>query len=130
MTSLVSDAQLERYLSAFGVTMFADHDDDGIADTSVVDDCKTYGTSYVVGALSQRYTYANLVRSQMIVEITAIVVLRELCLRRGNGPPASLEMRYQELMREGGELDRIAKGHLALVDSDGNRIAQRNGSAP
>ncbi len=52
MTSLVSDAQLDRYLSAFGVTMFADHDDDGIADTSVVDDCKNYGTSYVVGALS------------------------------------------------------------------------------
>lgn len=130
MTSLVSDAQLERYLSVFGVTSFADHDDDGVADTSVVDDCKTFGTSFIVGWLSQRYTYANLVNSQMLPEITAIVVLRELCLRRGNAPPASLELRYQELVREGGDLDRIASGKLPLVDSNGNRIAQRNGGAP
>lgn len=117
-------------MSAAGIVSFADHDDDGVADDSVVSDCQTFADGLIVGILSPRYTAANVALASIIVEISAVVTLRELCLRRGNPPPASLEARYQEIMAEGGLIDRIAAGKVPLVNSDGVRIAQRNGFAP
>lgn len=130
MTSLCSTAQLERYFSAYGIVTYADHDANDVADTDVLEDCKTYATGYIVGALSQRYTYAQLVTSVIMVELSAVITLRELTLRRGNAPPASLEVKYQEIVAESGTLDRIASGKMPLVDTNGERIAQRNGYAP
>lgn len=130
MSSLVTDAQLERYFGVYGIASFSDHNDDGIEDSLVRDDCKTYATAFLVGALSQRFEYAKLTLSPLIPEICAVITLRELCLRRGNAPPASLEARYQEIVADHGMLDKIMSGKLPLVDSNGDRIAQRTGFAP
>lgn len=117
-------------MSAAGIVSFADHDADGVSDADVVGDCQTYADGYIVGILSTRYTAANVATASIIVEVSAVLTLRELCLRRGNPPPASLEARYQEIVSEGGMLDRIASGKLPLVDGNGDRVPQRNGFAP
>lgn len=130
MQPLVTDAQLERYFGVYGIVSFSDHNNDGIEDQLVRDDCKTYATAYIVGVLSQRFEYAKLATSPIIPELCAVITLRELCLRRGNAPPASLEARYQEIVAERGLLDRIASGKIPLVDTNGNRIEQRAGFAP
>jgi hypothetical protein len=96
----------------------------------VRDDCKTYATAFIVGALAQRYAYEDLRHSQIMPEVAAVVTLRELCLRRGSAPPASLEGRFQEIVAERGLLDRIVSGKMPLVDSNGERIPQRSGYAP
>lgn len=127
---LVTDEQLERYMSAYGIATFADHDDDGDADADVLPDCKTYANGFLVGKLSQRYPYASLASAVIMPEIAAVVTLRQLCTRRGNAPPASLEARYQEIVARDGLLDEIIKGLLPLVDSAGDRLAERGGFAP
>lgn len=125
-----TDAQLDGYMSAYGVISFADHDQDGTSDANVVDDCKTYGFGYLTSRLVQRYTAAILATVPMIAEVAAIIVLRELCLRRGNAPPASLEMRYQEITQQGGLLDQIVMGKLLLVDLNGLPVRMANGNTP
>ena len=122
MASLVSDGQLERFFSAYGLVVFSDHDDDGTSDTDVIADCKTYATAYFVGALADRYTYAQLASAAITFELVAVITLRELCLRRGNAPPASLEARYKEIVNEKGLIDRIRSGAVPLVDSSGERV--------
>ena len=112
------------------MSTWADHDRDGVSDDNVIEDCQTYGTSFIVGKLSKRYSLAQLVRSGMMVELSAVVILRELCLRRGNIPPQSLEFRYQEITQKDGMLDQIVAGTLQLVDENGNVIGGKRGLAP
>lgn len=130
MTPLSTVAQKERYFSRYGIATFADHDRDDVADDSVLSDCSTYATSVLVGMLSTRYTLDNLRLSEMLVEIDCIIAIRELCLRRGNSPPKSLEFRYQELLGPGGLIDKIRSGQLQLVDSNGDLIRSKGRYSP
>lgn len=130
LTSLVTDAELDRYMSAYGVVSWADHDEDGTSDTLVVDDCKTYGTAFIVSKLVQRYTFAIMQTAPILVEICAVIVLRELTLRRGNPPPASLEMRYQEIVAKDGVLDQIANGRMLLTDENGLPVRMSTANTP
>lgn len=130
MTPFASDAVLARYLSEYGIISWADHDQDGVADPNVLEDCKTYAMGLLVGRLSPRYTYAVLLTVPMMEEVFSILCLRELTLRRGNPPPASLEMRYQEIMAKDGLLDDIVSGRLPLVDDNGNPIRLKNSNIP
>ena len=127
MTNFASDAVLQRFMSVYGIATYADHDGDGNADTGVLDDCKLYSVSMIAGQLADKYSFASLQQSPLMIEIDAVITLRELCLRRGNAPPASLEFKYQEFTGEKGTLERIATGKLKLVDGNGERIAQRSG---
>lgn len=127
--TLVTDAELDRYMSAFGVVVFADHDDDGVSDDEVVNDCKTYATGTILGRLSKRYLPSIIASATIMPEIAAIVTLRTLCLRRGNQPPSSLEGAYHDIVDQGGILDEIVSGKLVLVDADGNPLAQKLGKA-
>jgi hypothetical protein len=118
-------------MSQYGITSFADHDQDGTADVSVLDDCKTYGHGFLLGMLVQRYSVTSLGSSLIIPEIECVIILRELCLRRGNPVPASLEARYQEIIDpKTGTLAQINSGKLALVDSEGEKIKGINGNLP
>jgi len=130
MTPLATDAQIGRYMSVYGIATYADHDQDGAADTSVLDDCKGYAMGMLIGRLSHRYTYTVLLSAAMLPEVFVIITLRELCLRRGNPPPASLEMRYQEIVAKEGLLDNIRSGREMLVDSDGEPLRARTASVP
>lgn len=131
MTPFADDAFLGRYMSVYGISTFADHDQNGTADTGVLDDCKTYAMGMLVGRLSHRYTYAVLVNAAIIPELFTIIALRELCLRRGNPPPASLEFRYQEIVKkDDGILDMIRSGREVLVDSNGDPLRSRISSVP
>lgn len=131
MTPFADDAFLGRYMSVYGIATFADHDQNGTADTGVLDDCKAYAMGMLVGRLSHRYTYAVLVNAAMMPELFTIITLRELCLRRGNPPPASLEFRYQEIVKkDDGILDMIRSGREVLVDANGEPLRFRNSSIP
>jgi hypothetical protein len=130
MNNFASDSVLQRFMSVYGITTYADHNDDGDPDSGVLDDCKLYSIGYIAGMLANRYAYASLAQSVIMAEIDAVITLRELCLRRGNAPPASLEIRYHEIVDDRGLLDKIQSGKLMLIDSLGNRIAQRSSTAP
>lgn len=120
--AFATTSHLNRYLSQYGILAWADHDQDGVSDDNVLGDCQTYGFTFLTGRLSHKYSVATMAQAPMLIEIEAIITLRELCLRRGNAPPASLEMRYQEITREGGLLDEIVKGRMYLVDENGNPL--------
>lgn len=128
--TLSTSAHLTRYLSQYGILAWTDHDQDGVADTNVLADCQTYGYSFVVGRLVHRYTAAAMAQAPILIEVEVIVTLRELCVRRGLPPPASLEFRYQEIAGEGGLLDQIVSGRMMMVDASGNPIRPTVTGAP
>lgn len=130
LASLASDAQLQRYMSVYGITTWADHDQDLVDDAFVVEDCKTYGTHEIASRLAQRYAASALASVPILVEIACVVILRELTLRRGNPPPASLEQRYQEIVGKDGWLDQVAGGRVLLLDEDGNPIPAATFNVP
>lgn len=98
---------MERYLSPFGVEAFADHDNDGVADDDVIDDVLGETTRMITNILCPRYDSEQLTGNDSITDIATVIACRLLCLRRGNPPPDSLEMRYQELMKY---LEALASG--------------------
>lgn len=89
---------MERYLSSFGVVAFSDHDDDGAADELVVEDCIGEATRVVKNMLCRRYGASDLEGNLTAQDLATVLACRCLCLRRGNGVPDSLEMRYQEVL--------------------------------
>ena len=147
---LADDSYLERYLSLHGIQTWTDHDSanggyssvatsypeyyGGSAlttdDALVLRDCKVYGGSLLAGRLANRYLYSMLANAPMAQEMWAVIVLRTLCFRRGNPPPASLEFRYQEIMQKDGMLDQIAHGLFPLTDANGNPIRPKNANIP
>ena len=138
-TALASDEYLERYLSELGIRTWTNHDEtddvaaptaDAAFNAAVLADCKIYAGGLIAGRLANRYVYSVLVNVPMMEEIWAVIVLRTLCFRRGNPPPASLEFRYQEIVQKDGLLDQIAKGLLPLTDSSGNPIRPKNSNIP
>ena len=130
--ALASDEYLERYLSSYGIDSFADHydTDSSVAIASVLRDCKIYAGGLLAGKLAQRYLYSQLINVPMMEEVWAVIVLRTLCYRRGNPPPASLEFRYQEYMQKDGLIDLIARGIFSLTDANGNPIRPKNSNIP
>lgn len=140
---LGTDEDLEGYFSSYGIRSWTNHtetDDPGEEDENAVTDgaenefvlyqCKVYAGSFLASKLARRYTYLSLADCPMMVEIWCVIVLRTLCFRRGNPPPASLEFRYQELTQHDGLLDQIANGKLPLTDEDGNPFRPKNSNAP
>lgn len=137
------DSALARYMSAYGIRTWSNHtetDDPGMPDEDlsadaeenahVLFDCKVYAGSFLASKLSQRFDYATLSTSPLMIEIWCIIVLRTLVFRRGNPPPASLEFRYQELVQKDGLLDQIAKGTFPLTDENGDPLRPKNANGP
>ncbi len=142
-TALGTDDILNRYMSTYGIRSWTNHtetDDPGTvgedlaadADENayVLYDCKVYAGSFLASKLAKRYEYASLLDCPMMIEVWCVIVLRTLCFRRGNPPPASLEFRYQEIMQRDGLLDQIASGMLPLTDETGAPIRPKNANAP
>ena len=65
-TTYCTVAELQRYLSTNAVTDFADHDDDGSADTDVVEDCINQATEEIDLYCRELHTQAQLATSELI----------------------------------------------------------------
>ena len=142
-TPIGTDSDLEGYFSSYGIRSWTNHteaDDPGEEDEDLDADayenaltlyqCKVYAGSYIASKLSRRYEYASLLACPMMIEVWCVIVLRTLCFRRGNPPPASLEFRYQEFTQRDGLLDQIAMGTFPLTDQNGNPFRPKNANAP
>lgn len=131
LTPIGTDDDLEGYFATYGIESWADHGAGEIAESVVLDQCKVYAGGLIAGKLSKRYTYAVVRTAPMMIEIWCVIVLRTLCFRRGNPPPASLEFRYQEIMaKEDGLLAQIADGSLPLTDENGDPLRPKNSNGP
>lgn len=119
---ITSENEMNLMLSAQGIIAFADHNRDATSDAGVVLSCINYATSLVFGHLAKKYELIQVASSHMIREIGTVIACRTLCTRRGNDIPASLEMRYQEIIQKDGLLDMISKGLVQLVDDSGNML--------
>jgi phage gp36-like protein len=128
--ALCTTAQLDRLLAAQGVVAFADHDENGVSDPLVVDDCIAFATAEICGRLLQRYEASVLSRAVVLTEYACVIAARALCTRRGNPVPDSIAVRYQEIIAPDGPLDQIAKGFLRMSDVNGNSVPQKRGFAP
>lgn len=140
---LGTDDTLSRYMSVYGIRTWSNHselDDPGMVGEDTVNDtyengmvlydCKVYAGSFLASILAKRYQYSTLSSSPLMIEIWCVIVLRTLCFRRGNPPPASLEFRYQELLQKDGLLEQLSSGRLPLTDENGNPIRPKNANAP
>lgn len=140
---LGTDADLQYWMSTYGIRSWTNHtetDDpesatpDVAADTyengMVLYGCKVYAGSFLASKLVRRYQYSDLDGSPLMIEIWCVIVLRTLCFRRGNPPPAALEFRYQELVQKDGLLDQILNGNMPLTDENGNQLRPKNANGP
>jgi phage gp36-like protein len=115
-TVYCSIAEVQRYLSTQGATNFADHDDDGTADTDVIEDCINQATEEIDMYLLPQYTQANLDASTLVNRWCVTMATKFLGDRRGNPPPASVVA----------EFDRIADPFTGLLA----QIADRKRTLP
>lgn len=124
---------IQRYMSTYGISTWADHDRDGTDDDDVLEDCQSIATQKIVSRLRRRYLAASLYTTgglpinAELQECAVVIALRHLCLRRGNPVPESLEYVYEQYTGKDGWLDRVVKGKEPLVDEDGGLVEQRKG---
>jgi phage gp36-like protein len=105
------EADMRRLFSVYGVTAFADHDQDGEPDAEVVNDCINQATEEVGLYAQQWYTPAQLDTSTLVNRWATTLACYFLCQRRGNGPPQSLADEFARIMAR---LEQIAAGTLKL----------------
>ena len=91
------EADIERYLSAQGVTDFADHDEDTVRDTGVVTDCIEQASQEIELFLIEKHVEADLKLSKLVERWCTVMAARFLCQRRGNPVPASLEEEFEQV---------------------------------
>ena len=114
-TVYCTEAELNRYLSSQGVIDFADNDDDGSADTGVVDDCINQATEEIDLYARQRYNQSDLSSSTLINRWAVTIAARFLCQRRGNVVPDVIEREWNRIADpDDGILVRISKGLMQL----------------
>lgn len=106
-----SQAEVERFFSAQGVTAFSDHDGDGNNDAEVVNDCINQATEELNLYCQQWYTPAVLDTSTLINRWCVVLATKFLCERRGNPVPDSVQ---QEFERIAAKLEQILAGTLKI----------------
>jgi phage gp36-like protein len=114
-TTYCTEAQIQRFLSTNAVIDFADHDEDGSADTDVVNDCINQATEEIDLYLRQRYTQAVLATSTLVERWAVVMAARFLCQRRGNVVPDSIEQEWNRIADpDGGLLSQISRARRQL----------------
>lgn len=122
--SLCDQADMERLFSAYGITGFADHDEDGTNDADVVEDCIIQASGEIGMYLGQQYDTDSLASNTLVNRWAALAATYFLTMRRGNPPPVSLDTEFKRLLDpETGLIPRIGKGAIKLdgVALKGNR---------
>lgn len=107
-----TEADIQRLFSAAGVLAFSDHDQDGVADTGVVDDCINHASQEIDLYCRRRYDAAGLASSPLITRWTTVLATAYLCERRGNPVPESLAKEAARILEE--LLPKVASGELSL----------------
>jgi len=107
-----TEADIQRLFSAGGVTSFADHDSDGIADTGVVDDCINHASQEIELYCRRRYSTTGLAACSLVNRWTTVLATAYLCERRGNPVPESLAKEATRILEE--LLPKVASGELSL----------------
>jgi phage gp36-like protein len=102
---------MERKFSSSGVVEFADHDDDGTADTGVVDDAIQQATEEINLYAMQHYSAAGLASSSLINRWCTVLAVAFLCLNRGNPIPVAIQAEYERIMLN---LERVRTGEMRL----------------
>lgn len=108
---LTTEAEVERLMSVEMKVDFADHDEDGLADTGIVDDCINEASEEIELALNRRYASADLQSSNLIGRWATMLAATLLCRRRGNMPPESWD---EEVQRIRERLEDVASGKKNL----------------
>ena len=114
-TTYCSVADVQRLFSSAGVTDYADHDDDGVADTDVVEDCINQATEEIDAYARQRYEQAKLSTSTLINRWCTVLAVYFLCMRRGNTVPQSIASETERILDpDSGLLVRLSRGRYQL----------------
>ena len=114
-TTYCTITELRRYLSAQGVTDFADHDASGAADSQVVADCINQATGEIDMYARQRYAVAGLNAHDLITRWCVVMSAYFLCQRRGNPVPDSILNEFLRITDPDiGFLAKVASGRLQL----------------
>jgi hypothetical protein len=110
-TPLTTTEEISRLLSAAGMIAFADHNQDGNADTGVLEDVISQASSHVHAFLDRQYQ-ADLIGDDVLArEWATIIAAYKLCFRRGCPPPESLAVQYLDVTGPNGPLRQIADKH-------------------
>ena len=102
---------MERLFSAYGVTAFSDHDEDGLADDLVVSESIAAASAEILIHLNNRYLQADLVQSPLVRRWATVGALWFLCQNRGNPVPESLSLAWERLIDDqNGTIPKIGRG--------------------
>ena len=107
-TVYCTEAEMNLFLSANAVIDFADHDDDGSADTDVVEDAINQATETIDFYLRQRHTQAQLATSNLVNRWCTVLACRFLTQRRANGVPDSIQAEWEQEVKP--MLQEVRKG--------------------
>lgn len=116
LTVYATESDLESILSEFGVEVRADDDQDGDADTGIVDAVLQRGAVRVNKFLLRRYEPAVIAASKEAIWANAYFSAEELCKRRANGVPQPI---LDEVERITKDLQTIKDGKEHLTTDDG-----------
>ena len=95
--TLCTSADMTRLLSSHGVTGFADHDDDGAADSGVLDDCINQATEEIRGFCWMWYSDDALATSTLINRWATVLSCYFLMTRRANPAADSMAAEFERI---------------------------------
>jgi phage gp36-like protein len=110
-TVYCTEAEIERFLSTQGVVAHTDHDENGVADDDVIDDCINDAKAEIDLYCGQRYSEASLAGSHIVSRWAKVLATLFVCECRGNSPPESLQ---READRIRVILERILSGEMSI----------------
>ncbi len=106
-----TEAEMKRRFSTYGITAYADHDEDGVSDTDVTDDSIIRATEEINLYAMQQYSEVGLASSRLIKRWCTDLAVFFHCELRGNPVPESLQREYDRIMAE---LERVRAGILQI----------------
>lgn len=95
-----TQAEIERFLSVQGVINMADHDEDGVIESGVVDDAIAEATGEIDLHCRGRYSAAGLATSAIVNNWAVTIAASALCELRGNTVPDSLVRKVTRILEK------------------------------
>jgi phage gp36-like protein len=113
---------VRRLLSSAGAMSFADHDQNGVEDPGVLDDCIGQATQEIDFCLHERYEPDQLVLSAIVNRWATNLACYFLCQRRGNPVPEPIQRECDRILfEENSALNEIRRGNRWLPGLEPNR---------
>lgn len=97
---LTSHAEMERCFSSYGLTACSDHNQSGLQDDDVVDDCANQGSYDVLNYAGHRYSQAALYTHTTAREWATLFACYKLSYRRGNPVNEAFSLAREEAMAQ------------------------------